>query len=497
MKKSLVFLLSVLCLFVSFGVSFAYTNPFADVPKTSWAISAVDVLASKGLVVGYPDGGFKGSNPATRYEVAAIVARTLANIDLNKASKQDLEMLKNLVVEFKDELDALGVKVNKIDSRVAVLENNVGGWKFNGVFSFRTDWSDNLSDNTNWNFNRARFQFSKRIDEKTQVVGRIRQDHTQNNEMMFDLFYADILFPWDVRMRVGKQNFDLVGAENLVTDNEPIFGNDYMQGFTFTKNFGMFEGTAYVAHMEDTDKILKDTDHNFTEAFNNVHDSFYNYGGSMKFRFNENFGVRAFGSMWNYENLNDFHIWGVNGFYNKNDDIVVNVTYWKQGLDQNWVSVQTIDTPAAVQASVNLSQKLLKFTDFTVEYTAFDRGWLIYNDMYGTFGKHQSAFADAFGTYGFVNDANSLFIGLNQKWNEKWTTHLRYANTKMDDTRFGSNFNYDDWSVNEYGIGVSYQYNPAVVFTLSYDKIDYSTGFEYNTNLVDDNIVRFETKIVF
>ena len=64
---------------------------------------------------------FKGAQPATRYEMASVVARALAKVDAEKASKQDLEMLKKLVMEFKDELDALGVKVDKIDNAVTCL----------------------------------------------------------------------------------------------------------------------------------------------------------------------------------------------------------------------------------------------------------------------------------------------------------------------------------------------------------------------------------------
>ena len=60
--------------------------------------------------------------------MASVVARALVAIDADKASKQDLELLKKLVMEFKDELDALGVKVDKLDKRVAVLEDGIGGW---------------------------------------------------------------------------------------------------------------------------------------------------------------------------------------------------------------------------------------------------------------------------------------------------------------------------------------------------------------------------------
>ena len=154
--KKIVALVAVAAL-VAFAAPALAANPFMDVPMNSWAYDAVSQLAASGVISGYPDGTYKGNQPMTRYEMASVVARALATVDMNKASKQDVEMLKKLVVEFKDELDALGVKVDSLDSRVAVLEENLGGWKIAGDFRF--DYSDfdsntglysnNLSQSTN------------------------------------------------------------------------------------------------------------------------------------------------------------------------------------------------------------------------------------------------------------------------------------------------------------------------------------------------------------
>ncbi|NLI96718.1 MAG: S-layer homology domain-containing protein, partial [Synergistaceae bacterium] len=138
MKK--IFALIAVAALVAFAAPAFAANPFADVPMNHWAYDAVAQLAASGIVVGYPDGAYKGGQPATRYELAAVVARALAKVDMEKASKQDLEMLKKLVVEFKSELDALGVKVDKLDARVAVLEERIGGWKFSGNFRFTAKW---------------------------------------------------------------------------------------------------------------------------------------------------------------------------------------------------------------------------------------------------------------------------------------------------------------------------------------------------------------------
>ena len=81
--------------------------------------------------------------------MASVVARALVTVDAEKASKQDLELLKKLVMEFKDELDALGVKVDSLDKRVAVLEDRLGGWKVNGQFWFDARFASNADNNQN------------------------------------------------------------------------------------------------------------------------------------------------------------------------------------------------------------------------------------------------------------------------------------------------------------------------------------------------------------
>ena len=46
----------------------ALANPFVDVPLTHWAYDAVQVLAAKGVIIGYPDGTYGGQRTLTRYE---------------------------------------------------------------------------------------------------------------------------------------------------------------------------------------------------------------------------------------------------------------------------------------------------------------------------------------------------------------------------------------------------------------------------------------------
>lgn len=100
---------------------------FPDVPDM-WASDAVRALAAKGLLEGYPDGTFKGDRAATRYEVAMIVARLLAREEQEHAtfaSKADLDAVRQLVGQLREELDALGVRVQHLEDSVANLDKRV------------------------------------------------------------------------------------------------------------------------------------------------------------------------------------------------------------------------------------------------------------------------------------------------------------------------------------------------------------------------------------
>ncbi|MFA4030274.1 MAG: hypothetical protein GDYSWBUE_001916 [Candidatus Fervidibacterota bacterium] len=58
-----------------------------DVPPTHWAYQAVRQLVEWGILEGYPDGTFKGSQPLTRYEFALAVWRVLNKIRVQRVHK--------------------------------------------------------------------------------------------------------------------------------------------------------------------------------------------------------------------------------------------------------------------------------------------------------------------------------------------------------------------------------------------------------------------------
>ncbi len=104
MKKSL-----LLALTLALGVTATAcaANPFSDVPAGHWAYDSINQLVAAGVVEGYGDATFGGGRLMTRYEMAQIVARAMAqgaNVD-------------RLAAEFAEELDSLGVRVAKLEKK--------------------------------------------------------------------------------------------------------------------------------------------------------------------------------------------------------------------------------------------------------------------------------------------------------------------------------------------------------------------------------------------
>ncbi len=53
---------------------------FPDVPRNHWAFAALARMRRDGLLVGYPDGRYRGGRPASRYEMAAVLGAGYENL---------------------------------------------------------------------------------------------------------------------------------------------------------------------------------------------------------------------------------------------------------------------------------------------------------------------------------------------------------------------------------------------------------------------------------
>ena len=184
------------------GVTTAFAaNPFSDVTPDSWAYQAVSQLAASGIVNGYPDGTFKGQNDITRYEMAQMVAKAMANQDRANAEQQ--AMINRLADEFSNELNNLGV-------RVARLEDRVGNVKVTGDARLR--YQDAEHGNSKFDA-RARLQFNAKVNDRTDAVVRLTTGNfefgnadanTADTTVKFDRAYVNHKFGERVSVKAGR-----------------------------------------------------------------------------------------------------------------------------------------------------------------------------------------------------------------------------------------------------------------------------------------------------
>ena len=243
MKKSL-----VLAMAMALGVTAsAYAaNPFSDVPAGHWAYDAVNKLAAEGVVTGYPDGTFGGDKLMTRYEMAQIVAKAMANgANVDK-----------LAAEFADELDSLGV-------RVANLEKKADNVKITG--QIRASYRD-IDGDTHGNDGRLRTRLfvNGTINEHWTYIGRFENNQYFTNEKLEEgKSDDDVKFNWayvtgkvgGVKVEAGRQDFTNADVVDITGDGVKLaYGSDWqVKGWAFkgTDSVEDYEGHG----MKDGDRV--------------------------------------------------------------------------------------------------------------------------------------------------------------------------------------------------------------------------------------------------
>ena len=243
MKKSL-----VLAMAMALGVTAsAYAaNPFSDVPAGHWAYDSVNKLTAAGVVDGYGDGTFGGDKLMTRYEMAQIVARAMANgANVDK-----------LAAEFADELDALGV-------RVAALEKKADAVKITGNIRYHYKRTHgNGTGNDDENKLRSRIFINGQINDDWKYTGMLENiqdfgdDQGNENTAFQRAFVSGKL--GGLAVEGGRNNLSLVGSEvhsnradfikasygkevkltaigGKLSNNSGIYGEDFYAGILSAK----------------------------------------------------------------------------------------------------------------------------------------------------------------------------------------------------------------------------------------------------------------------
>ena len=146
--------------------TFAQDN-FPDAPENHWAYQALENLKREGILVGYPDGTYKGSRDLTRYELAVALNAAYQRLkmlddgladqiaELRKmiegmggsdtkpimdrlsaleaqmkgmsGLRDDVAAMKKMADEFQKELASMGVDVEEMKKNIADIMKNMGG----------------------------------------------------------------------------------------------------------------------------------------------------------------------------------------------------------------------------------------------------------------------------------------------------------------------------------------------------------------------------------
>ncbi|WP_298703005.1 S-layer homology domain-containing protein [uncultured Veillonella sp.] len=257
------------------GVTTAFAaNPFSDVTPNDWAYQSVAQLAEAGVINGYPDGTFKGQNNITRFEMAQMVAKAMANQERANAEQQ--AVINRLAEEFSSELNNLGV-------RVSALEDKVGNVKVFGDGRIRYRGSESGSNNylaTTNNPNktsvfdyRARINFQATVNENTTALVRVATSGmvemgtgaNETKEARIDRALVNHKFGDNTTLTVGRQAL-YIGDGLIFDDAYDAAKLQYRtKDFSLAASYGSFvAGSLVNAEKDATGKLINKSFSNST-----------------------------------------------------------------------------------------------------------------------------------------------------------------------------------------------------------------------------------------
>ena len=496
MKKHLAALIAAAVVGVFAIPALAVANPFSDVPPTHWAHNAIGDLAARGVLFGFPDGTFRGSQSMTRFEMASVLARALASVDINKADRHSVEMLRRLVVEFSDELNAIGVTAAMLDDRIAVVENRLGGWALSG--SLRMDveaWRYHAEDkDAETILSMARLFFDRRFGENDDIRFHARFSNIEPS-VMLERFFVEFPAWFDTTVTVGRFSWDWEEAYNFYTLGASDLGNwalltdRVFLGYGLTRSFRLGNFQMYV--QRPTTYMLNFGSVSALEA-----------AAIARFQFTEQFGldvgaqyfhgddasiVRQEGNEQSRFNSLLTAFGGVR--FDLNRYVSLRGIYYQQRFrgdysddgGATWYD-GNFDNTIAYRILVDVNQDLLGFTSLWLGYDFIEGGfWTLSGD--GFFGISERRPAVDF-------DMRTWRIGAIQDWNDQWRSWAYFAHhTFVDAADDGGNL-----TGSQLGLGVEYRLNHNVTFALNY----VNSSFDGGVNSPGDNhLVRFRTMVNF
>jgi hypothetical protein len=208
-----------------------------DIAPSDWAYEALKGLVERyGCIVGYPDRTFRGDRALSRWEFAAGLNACLNSMERivqqGYATKADVETLKKLAQDFQIELNVLGRRIEKLDNKVAFLENH----QFSTTTKLNGEAVFSLAGATT-NSNQTVLQNRVRLEFDTSFTG---------DDVLVTRFASGNFIPFNSGPVLGgvSPTTTLVNSIGAITNNS--LGIDVLAYYGFYQ-LGNFEISTYIA----------------------------------------------------------------------------------------------------------------------------------------------------------------------------------------------------------------------------------------------------------
>ena len=227
---------------------------FSDVYPTDWAYQALsELVETYGCVSGFGDGTFRGNQPMTRFQMAAVLSSCLDSISAKMdmmgqemSAMEDMETLERLVASFEEELITLKGSVDGLDAKVSELEDSQFSTTTKASFEIATDFTYFASDDMNA---KTTAKDNSGLSLSSGVEVAFETSFTGSDKLSFTL-EADVM---------GLESNYLVGEDHFydVADNDD--GAAEFSGFSYETTLdlgGMMTTLVFGTDVDDLDPIV-------------------------------------------------------------------------------------------------------------------------------------------------------------------------------------------------------------------------------------------------
>lgn len=198
-------------------------DQFPDVPENHWAYEALANMKRNGLLVGYPDGLFRGGRPATRYEMAVAIHATYQHLkNITDGLQSQIDELK------KNSGGSTGPDNSGLKDALEALQRDVNSMK---------GWGDDIA-----NLKRMASTFEKELASMGVDIEAMKKDLKDLNDRVTKLEKnaLPITIHGDVNFFIQHGN-GTSGRFGLGTDGQLVGGSADASG---TRASGLLDGLS-------------------------------------------------------------------------------------------------------------------------------------------------------------------------------------------------------------------------------------------------------------